>query len=306
VLSYSFAQDPGATVRDLSEGRHDGAIVNGVFVPAAVGAPASIRLNGKDAYIDCGDLSSLGLSGDATFELRARENGPIKVPWGLVFGQMPAVNFHLSIAYEHSLVFLYEVQRGETLLEAAPRNLLTSEWTHLAVVVQYPRCRFYRNGLLVRDCYMAAPGLTGAETGHLCIGGGPGDNGRHLPIDVAEFRVYRRALSGAEVAADAAGKTGEFIASAELTSEPDWYAGSVRFRLSAKQADVPSSQAQFEFIPVGAERSRLMTARWAESAAGSGRYVATVTLPIAEVRDRALIVRAWREGEVGKATRSLA
>jgi len=237
-----------------------------------------------------------------------RENGPTQAPWCMIFGQIPVDGFHFSIAYEHSLVLYYRPDREESLVTVAPRALLSAEWAHVAVVVEYPRCRFYRDGKLVRDCYMAAPAIERADTGHFCIGGGPGGE-RPAPIDLASFRFYRRALSAQEVAADAKNETMVFRPTAELAAEPDWYAETLGLRLSLKSEVAPTAPARFQLVANGSEGSpRTLQAAWVESSPGSGRYVALATCPLNELEGRQVTAKAWigdARGEPELATRSL-
>jgi len=294
ALEYHFDSDPGSTVHDWGDGTHDGTIVHGAYLPNGAGKSGALRLDGKDSYIDCGELRSLRLQGDSTFEMWVRQNGPTQTPWGLVFGQIPIDSFHFSLAYGNTLVLFYRTNREEALLTLAPRSLLGAEWAHIAMVVEYPRCRFYRDGKLVRDCYMAAPAIERADSGHFCIGGGPDGKGGHAPIDLAGFRVYRRALSAQEVAADAKNETIAFHPTAELAAEPDWYAETLGLRLSWKNETAPVEPAQFEVAPTGlGQAPRTLRAAWAESSPGSGRYVARVTLPIEGLEGQTLKARAW-------------
>jgi hypothetical protein len=106
-------------------------------------------------------------------------------------------------------------------------SIFSDKWAHIAVVFEYPRCRFYCNGKLVRDGYMPLKGIANRSNHALLIG-------KKMPMDLDEFRMYRRALTAQEVAAHYRGKDSKRKATAELALEPHWYEKTLTLRLSCK------------------------------------------------------------------------
>ncbi len=279
VLHYRF-DAPAETVRDLSDHGNDGKVTDGEFLPEVEGRRNVLRLNGKSSYVDCGSAESLHLSGDATLEMWVRQNGPTKDSWGLLFGESPVRSFHFSITYDYGLGLFYrgtEFNHTEAMVIPAPRKLLGPEWTHLAMVVEYPRCRFYRNGELVRDAFMPIPGLTKLSRLSKRIGGGEKS---YAPIDLTEVRVYRRAVSGEEIALRAAGKEANPAEARELAVEPDWYAGELTVRLVQKNRKPAGEEAEFVFTEGGREVARATGAFKNVSGNESQRFEAVARIPL--------------------------
>ncbi len=200
VLHYTFDEDTGKTVRDHSTYGNHGTIVNGQYLTEQDSQQGVLRFNGEDSIINCPKTESLQFSGDMTFELRIRRNSPKTAPWSMIFGDKNDFSFY-DCNY-HSLLLWYKDHprelKKETTLVPVDRNLLTDQWSHIAVVVEYPRCRFYHNGELVRDAYMPISGIMNNYKSAFMLG-------RKIAIDLDEFRLYRRALSAAEIAAHSHG-----------------------------------------------------------------------------------------------------
>ena len=84
------------------------------------------------------------------------------------------------------------------------REILGTDWSHLTVVVAYPRIRFYRNGQLIRDAWMPFSLESPRENGSTIR---LGSSGRYFGfVDLDEVMVFNRALSAADVKDLATGK----------------------------------------------------------------------------------------------------
>jgi len=173
-----------------------------------------------------------------------------------------------------------------------------STWMHIAVVVEYPRVRLYCDGDLVRDAYMPIQGVM--EKSNTTI------IGSRCAMDLDELRVYRRALTAAEVAAHAAGEEVPPGRGIELAVEPHWYDEIVTLRLSCKGLDVAGHEAQMTLV--AGDRRDVVTPKTApltEAFAGCGRYVAKATFPLADLADRALDAVARIQARDGKLVKTV-
>jgi len=289
VLHYRFDEDRGDTARDLSAYGNDGKIVNAEYLKEFGGRRGVLRFGGKGSVLTCPQSESLRFGGDMSFEMWVRPNGPVKGGSGLIFGDRS--NYALWMGYWHTLVFAYygfntELRSNETMVVPVERRLMSDEWSHVAVVVEYPRLRFYHNGELLRDAYMPIPGIQKRHKQPNRIGAW-GD--RCAPIDVDEFRLYRRALSAAEIAAHARGEEVPPARAEELFVEPHWYENRVVLRLSCKGADYKRHTVEMTLLDgnykpvVTAKRAALN-----EAYKGCGRYVATVRFPLKGLEGKSL------------------
>jgi len=280
VLHYTFDKDYG----------NDGRIVKGRYLDEFDGRRGVLRLDGKESFINCGKSDSLYVGGDTTFEMWVRLNGPIENRFALIFGDVPNRSFAFQVAGYQSLVLYYRyddpVHGWEQMVVPVDRNILSEKWSHIAVVVEYPRCRFYHNGVLVNDVFLPIPAI--GRMGNLAkqIGG---KKGACCPIDLDEFRLYRRALTAEEVAAHAKNKEIESPQTAELAVEPDWYGDTVTLRLSCKGAKYRGGAAEVTLLHgdgTHAATPRKTTLK--EAFKGSARYVASVEFPLGDLKGKSL------------------
>ncbi len=279
VLHYKFDKNSRAAVKDLSGHGNDGKIIDGQWLAEVDGRKGVLRLNGRSSYIDCGSGDRVRVDGDTTIEMWVRLNRPLKeTRWGGLFDA--SSSFQFTSAYFGSELLAYyrnRDDRREMMVEPIPRHILGDQWAHLAVVVAYPRMKFYCDGKLVRDGYMPFPGLNGQlQTGPTRIGG----NGKtsFSPIDLTEFRLYRRALTQAEIAADAKGQPVVASADRQLRITPDWYRKAIAVRLTTHSANDADQAVEISLGDQAAQQVKLADA----SMNASGRYVAVATFPLTQ------------------------
>lgn len=284
VLHYTFDEDTGETARDHGPHSNHGTIVSGQHLAEVDGQRGVLRFNGKDSIINCPKTESLQFSGDMTFELRVRRNSPEMALWSVIFGDENDFSFY-DCNY-HSLLLWYTGRHPdnkiETTLVTVDRNILSNRWSHIAVVIEYPRCRFYHNGELVRDGYMPLVGIMNNNNNPFMIG-------EELPIDLDEFRLYRRALSAAEIAAHAKGKDLVTAPSQELTVEPHWYDNTLDLRLACKGANHSEHTAELTLLDGGGRQLvQPRSVKLAEAFPGSGRYVGTARYDLDKLAGRSI------------------
>jgi len=206
VLHYAFDGETGETVKDLSVHGNDGKIVKAEYLEELDGRRGVLRFDGEESMLHCPNSDSLDFAfdRDMSFEMTVRLNAPGKP--GMLFGDLN--NFAFHVGYWNVLTLSYsrlntELSTHESMVAPVARRILGERWSHITVVVEYPRIRFYHNGELVRDAYMPIPGVQKRFRIAKRIGGW---DGRCAPIDLDEFRLYRRALTAAEVRAHARGE----------------------------------------------------------------------------------------------------
>ena len=287
VLHYTFDRDTGDTAEDSSAYGNDGKIAKGEYLDVFDGRRGVLRFDGRESSINCGSPESLYFGGDMSFELWARLNRPVDTDAALVFGY-PGPPFFFGRYYVHTLMLKYNCGEGggEAMRVPVDNRILNDKWSHIAVVVEYPRCRFYHNGALIHDAYMPLPGILKMRNRPKYIGGGP--YGGYCPMDLDEFRLYRRALTAAEVAAHARGEGGPPRRAEEIAVEPRWYEKTVAVRLSCKGADYGKHTAEMTLRQKGTGVAAPQTAVLGESFEASGRYVAEVTFPLSGLAGKSL------------------
>lgn len=304
VIDYNFATDPGALVKDLSGHGNDGRIVSAQWLPEVQGRKGVLRLDGNSSYVDCGKSASLHFSGDMTFEMWIRLNAPISHVDSFIFGENPYQQMMFMMAQNDSLVFRYNRADGSMVVPVT-RSILSDQWSHIAVVVEYPRCRFYCDGKLIRDAYMPFPGVNDVKNYPKQIGGGK-NNG--VPFDLSNFKLYRRALTAEEIAADYHGQTQTSKTSEELALEPNWYEDLLTLRLTYKGGDMTNRAANFTLLDAaGKTVLPATTAKMTDvSQNASGRYAATVTFPLTSIKGQTLNAIAQIDGTNVRVQRQIA
>ena len=292
VLHYTFQTDTGETAKDQSIYGNDGKIVKGKYLEKIDGRGGVLRFDGEKSVLNCPDSDSLFWSGDISFEAWVRQNGPID-PEGRGLASLFEANyFHFSVVTWYQMMAGFgtvDPEHGrETFLVPVTRSILSdkspvsaSEWSHIAMVVEYPRCRFYHNGDLVRDAYMPIAMLPSRRSAKQI--------GVTSPIDLDEFRLYRRALTPAEIAAHARGEEVSPSRQDELAVEPHWYEDTVNLRLSCKGSDYAGHRAEMTLLNGdGTHAVAGASTPLKEAFEGSGRFVGTVRFPLSSLEGKSL------------------
>ncbi len=291
VLHYTFDKNDGDTVIDHSGFGNNGKAHNTKYLKSEQGRKGIMRFNGTTAYVDCGDNKSTQVKGDFSFSMWVRLNGELKNGHSLIFGESAASSFWLAFAQYNTLALYYRYRSPiyglERMAIPVDRTIIGSDWSHITVVVEYPRCRFYRNGKLVKDAWMIVPGMGKCwHSSRKYLGGDPKKHG--APIDLDELRLYRRALSKDEVAALAAGKELPARNEVELATEPKWYKNELTFRINSKGIGSGKCLVEYNVKAIGLDKRYRKTIKMSEPAGtGTKRAVASLTLPLNELSGKA-------------------
>jgi Concanavalin A-like lectin/glucanases superfamily len=199
VAAYSFDAGEGETVEDLT-GEHDGAIEGASwFENGKYGS--TLNFDGENDCVTVEDAPDLQLTEELTLEAWVKPKGsgasePIifkETPW--FFGY----SLYLGINEHGHMEGLIGEEGYESSVAEDPAKLETNVWSHIALTFDGSHMRLHVNGQLVDTSKAEGPWGT---SGPLSIGCSEEfeDNFKGL---IDEVRVYNRALSAAEISADA-------------------------------------------------------------------------------------------------------
>ena len=240
-----------------------------------------MRFDGEKSIVEA-KSDSLKLKGDFTYALWVRQNAIEKSANCPLFGG-PFYGFSVS-AYTN-LTFSVNSQdaAGDDLAMSWPvdREILGTDWSHLTVVVAYPRIRFYRNGQLIRDAWMPFSLESPREKGNKIT---LGSSGRYFGfVDLDEVMVFNRALSAADVKDLATGKLPAGTPQVDIQMEPYWYEDKLTMRLSSHhQFDLngQTGQAKFHLKTLDGQERTLAVPCQPSRAMGTPRTVASADFPL--------------------------
>lgn len=302
VLHYTFDQDTGDIAKDASSYGNDGKTANTKYIKEFNGRHGILRFDGKTSSLDCGNDKSLALTGDLSFEMWVRQNEPY-LPgdgWSFIFGEYPPHNFVFTTRAHHTLSLDYRYNNNPAIIPV-DRKILGNKWSHIAVVIEYPRCKFYHNGKLIRDAYMPLP-LENPSIRNKFLGGAvTGNDKAKAPIDIDEFRLYRCALTDKQVAAHYQGKEAEPELTAELASDLHWYNDTLTLRLNLQGGKFENSKADCSLTATDEKKILFEQDQSLQaSQPGSGRYTATWITPLSKLKAKSLLARVKVSAPNGK------
>ena len=201
VAAFGFDEGGGATASDASGHAHVAAISGAQWTAGRFGG--GLLFDGIDDIATVFDAPTLDLTTGMTIEAwiyPTSDKDAGDLGWGaVVLKETP-----IDLAYA-----LYGVGRGgrPTAMIASPAlvevrastDLVLNTWTHVATTFDGAILRVYVNGALVAA--RSRTGIIRASANPLRIGGSL--TGRdYFPGRIDEVRIYRRALSEAEIRAD--------------------------------------------------------------------------------------------------------
>jgi hypothetical protein len=198
VAAYGFEETTGTTTTDTSGTGNTGTIT-GAARSATGKFGRSLSFTANSQYVTVPDANSLDLT--TAFSLEAWVQPTLVSNWRTVLlKEQPGdlvYGLYSSTDNNRPAAVAFTGGVGRELKGTA--NLPANAWTHLATTWDGSTLRLYVNGTQVST--MALAGTLPVSTGPLKIGGNAvwGEWYRGL---IDEVRVYRRALSAGEVAAD--------------------------------------------------------------------------------------------------------
>ena len=198
VAGYGFDEGAGSTVADNSANGHTGAI-NGAAWTSSGRFGGALTFDGIDDLVSIPDSDQLDLTTGMTLEAWVRPTATGGYRSVLMKEAGTALDY--AIYSDTSAARpRYEVQiSGQLRGPSGPAQLPAGEWTHLAATYDGTVMRLYQNGVQVGS--ETRTGTRSVSSGPLRIGGTliyP----EYFKGDIDEVRVYNRALTAGEVAAD--------------------------------------------------------------------------------------------------------
>jgi chitodextrinase len=196
VAAYSFDQASGTSVADLSGSGNTATLRNATIVAGGKYGGA-VSLNGTNATVTVPESATLDLTAGMTIEAWVRPTG-FAASQALVAKERAGGGFPYGVELDSGAPAGYVTTRSQKTARGRA-SLATSTWAFLATTYDGSTVRMYVNGTQVGS--KTASGSIATSTGQLSIGG---DSvwGEYFTGLVDNVRIYNRALSTTELAAD--------------------------------------------------------------------------------------------------------
>lgn len=198
LAQYSFNEGASNMIRDRSGYGRAGSNDGGVYVASPRGH--ALRFDGVDDRVEYGGSNGLRIRGSFTIAIWLRTDpgaakGTTRLIFGDTAGRSVQRNFNVKIdKYERVHVEWGNGERYSCILERP--WFLDGDWKYIAVVmVSGKACFFYVNGQLITARGTELP-LTKNCGDDIHLGGW---SHGYLRGDMAEVRLYNRALSAVEI-----------------------------------------------------------------------------------------------------------
>jgi len=306
VLHYRFDSDPGEVAKDLSGNGNDGKISRAPWLQDS--GHGALRFGEKFSSLDIGNPKSLQVSGDLSYEILMRLNRPLDAAKDAanvyILGEYPRpVRLRFGWQFYDNFFAAYGDTEGLNFVPIDPREL-GAAWSRLTVVFEYPRVRVYRDGKLIREQLMLFPAtqklaspkfLGGIPEAALSSPKAPAAVSS-APVDISEFRLYKRALTEAEIAAHAADNDVSSADETRVTLEPDWYAGKLAVRFISKGRDLSDLKAEITLFSDGKKLDSQLISCSDVSGNESDRFAAVAEFPLADLKDHKIEAKAIVSG----------
>jgi glucose/arabinose dehydrogenase len=199
VAGYSFDEASGTTVNDVSGFNHTGTMNAGVSRNPAGRNGGALSFNGTNGWVTVADTNDLDLT--TGFTLSAWILPVAVTGWRTILLKEEAAGLSYALygGNSNGQAAGYASLAGGDRFAAATDALPTGTWSHVTTTYDGATIRTYVNGALAAS--LAYSGSVTSSSGALRIGGNSvwGEFYSGLIDDV---RVYKRALSAADVATD--------------------------------------------------------------------------------------------------------
>jgi large repetitive protein len=199
VAAYAFDEGTGGTANDNSGRGHPGALSNATWA-AAGHSGAAVSFNGTNSWVTVADQADLRLTTGMTLEAWVKPASPTTGWRTVVFKETSGGLSYDLTAYNNGGPPAVGINTGGgdiATLGTAP--LAVNVWSHLAATYDGGTLKLYVNGVLASS--KAVTGALVSSTGPLRIGGNA-IWGEYFSGLVDDVRIYDRALTAAEIAAD--------------------------------------------------------------------------------------------------------
>ena len=199
VAAYSFDEGSGTTANDVSGNANHGTITGAGWTTGRFGQ--ALSFDGVNDIINVLDSNSLDLTTEMTLEAWLRPAVAGSSWRTAIFKQRPGNMAYSLYSKRNTDLPLGEITVGTTTVKAVTgtSGLALNAWSHLALTYDGTNLRLYLNGAQV--ALTVTSGTIATSTGPLTIGGNP-IWGEWFNGVMDEIRIYRRALTAAEITAD--------------------------------------------------------------------------------------------------------
>jgi hypothetical protein len=203
VAAFSFNEGTGAAVGDVYGLGNAGAI-SGASWSFTGKFGGALSFDGVDDWVTVADADSLDLTSGMTLEAWVKPS--VTRNWSTVIEKERTPSLAYALYANSDAVFgnrpitqLWIDGQGRDV--RGDSTLPTGVWTHLAATYDGSALRLYVNGVQVAS--ESRTGTIATSTGPLRIGGNSVSNGFFNGL-IDEVRIYKRALTAAEIAGDMA------------------------------------------------------------------------------------------------------
>ncbi|MEN3358138.1 MAG: hypothetical protein V7637_2120 [Mycobacteriales bacterium] len=199
VAAYSFDQGRGRGAPDASGHGHTGALSGGVSWTGSGRYGGALSFDGHSGTVTVPDAADLRLAGAFTVEAWVRPTSVTGRRTVIFKERADGIAYALYAGSNNSHPQGYAYLGGAERAVTGPAELPLNTWTHLAASYDGSTMRLYRNGVEVAT--HAAAGAIPPRAGPLEIGANA-LWAEPFAGRLDEIRVYNRALSRTEIAAD--------------------------------------------------------------------------------------------------------
>jgi beta-lactam-binding protein with PASTA domain len=204
VAAFNFDETDGLTAIDSSPSGGNGTITGAVRVPGRVGT--ALSFDGVNDLVTVPNSQALTLTTAMTLEAWVQPNALTGWHTVLLKEGVGTMAYEMYANNDVSRPAAYFTTPGGAIRAITGTAVLpTNAWTHLATTYDGTTMRLFVNGVQVRSVLRSGAIL--ATDGPLHIGGNEVWGGEFFSGLIDEVRVYNRALTGAEIAADMAAGT---------------------------------------------------------------------------------------------------
>jgi hypothetical protein len=199
VAEWSFDEGAGTTVADAA-GENDGTVEGATWSTGGRYGDA-LQFDGEEDCVSVPDSASLQLGDEFTLEAWVKPVSPLHADPIIYKESGGGYSYSLGLGYTQDgrLEGWAEDESEEQEHVVSPAPLSSRKWTHVAYTYDGDKMRLYVDGTLVATKEVGTASF--ASDGPLSIGCSP-DTHEFFGGRIDEPRVYERALSGTEIAAD--------------------------------------------------------------------------------------------------------
>ena len=193
VLALGMNEGRGTTVSDTSGQNNTGTLLNATWTTGRYGT--GLAFNGSNSWVTVNDSASLNLVNGLTLEAWVRPT--LNTDWRTIMLKEWDAVYELYASTTTGPGTGVNIGGYQEVFSSTP--LPTNTWSHVAATWDGATLRLYVNGVLVAS--RAATGTPATSTNPLRIGGNA-HWGEYFAGTIDEVRIYKRALSAAEIQTD--------------------------------------------------------------------------------------------------------